>query len=136
MEKINPFMPSSPVSTGMFAGRTDELKTLTKALVQTRAGYPNHFMITGERGIGKSSLMLFMKHLADGSITYRGNKFNFCVVDTDIDANTSPIGLMKKINLGLENELSKRTKYKKLFNDVLGFLKNIEIAGSSLISDN
>lgn len=68
MPKINPFKPTSPAPIGMFAGRVDEVIELEKALFQTKNNQPMNFMITGDRGIGKSSLLLFMKHVSCGSI--------------------------------------------------------------------
>jgi Cdc6-like AAA superfamily ATPase len=61
MAKINPFAPNSPVHSGMFVGRVAELVKLESCLVQTRAGSPSNFMLTGERGIGKSSLLNYIK---------------------------------------------------------------------------
>jgi len=75
--KINPFKPNSPVNPGMFVGRIKEVETLERALLQTRVGSPNHFMITGERGIGKTSLLLYLNFLSTGKITLNGDKFNF-----------------------------------------------------------
>ncbi|MDI6740387.1 MAG: hypothetical protein QME74_08500 [Candidatus Edwardsbacteria bacterium] len=58
--RINPFNPNSPVNPGFFVGRLDEIKSIERSLIQTRADSPCHFMITGERGIGKSSLLLYL----------------------------------------------------------------------------
>ncbi len=66
--KINPFEPFAPVNPGSFVGRLDELRRLTSALVQTSAGKPVNFMITGERGIGKTSLLNYLKYAAKGLI--------------------------------------------------------------------
>ena len=37
----------------MFVGRIPQLNAVESALLQTRAGKPKNFMLTGERGIGK-----------------------------------------------------------------------------------
>ena len=58
--KFNPFMPDKPVHIAMFVGRLGELKKLESVLSQTRLGNPKNFLITGERGIGKSSLLLYV----------------------------------------------------------------------------
>jgi hypothetical protein len=49
--KFNPFRPNSIVGPGMFAGRLRELQCLGRALFQTANGNPEHFLITGNRGI-------------------------------------------------------------------------------------
>ena len=66
MAKINPFDPNSPVHAGMFVGRVPELIRSESCLVQTKAGSPSNFMLTGERGIGKSSLLNYIKSIAEG----------------------------------------------------------------------
>lgn len=70
MARVNPFRPNSPVNPGMFVGRIDELNRLESHLVQARAGNPSNFMITGERGIGKSSLLNYFKWVAEGQIEF------------------------------------------------------------------
>ena len=52
----------------MFAGRYHELVRLERALDQACVDEPAHFMITGERGIGKSSLLLYLDYVAKGKI--------------------------------------------------------------------
>src|SRR5687768_8833618 len=108
MSKINPFRPNSPIHPGMFVGRVKELQRLESALVQTKAGSPSNFMITGERGIGKSSLLNYIKHVAEGAHTgIEDTRVSFLVIDTDIDGNTTQLGLIKKLELGLEHALGK-----------------------------
>jgi hypothetical protein len=134
MVKVNPFKPNSPVSPGMFAGRLEELDRLDTHLVQTRAGNPSNFIITGERGIGKSSLMLFIKGVAQGHIPIgtTNETVKFLVIDTDIDQNTSQLGLVQKFELGLRKELARSERARDFFKDVWSFIKRIEAAGMKL----
>lgn len=106
--KINPFEPFAPVNPGSFVGRLGELRRLKSALLQTGAGKPVNFMITGERGIGKTSLLNYLKHAAEGRIQVEQSKLSFVVVDTDVDQNTTQLGLIAKIELGLERALAMR----------------------------
>ncbi|MDQ3798536.1 MAG: ATP-binding protein [Acidobacteriota bacterium] len=136
MAKINPFKPNSPISSGMFVGRLEELDKLETHLLQTRAGSPSNFMITGERGIGKSSLLNFVKAVAEGDIPIgdlsEAETVRFLVIDTDIDQSTTQLGLLKKIELGLRMELAKNEPTRKFFADAWGFLKRVEAAGIKL----
>jgi len=100
--KINPFKPQSPISTGMFAGRLNEISRLESFLFQTKASQPSNFLIIGERGIGKSSLLLFCKAIAEGAISIEEPKLNYLVIDLVIDQNTTQLGLIRKIELGLK----------------------------------
>lgn len=130
MSKINPFQPNSPVNPGMFVGRSHELSKLKSALVQTRAGLPKHFMIVGERGIGKTSLQTYLRHLAQGRIPANGDKFRFLVVETEIDRSTTKLGLIGKIQRGLEREVRNIEKAKAFFKDAWDFLRQFEVGGA------
>ena len=68
--KFNPFRPNNLVHPGMFRGRYKELISLEKSIFQTKNGNPHHFIIEGERGIGKSSLMLYLEFVAKGGTEF------------------------------------------------------------------
>ena len=57
----------------MFVGRIPQVEALEHALLQTRAGKPKNFMLTGERGIGKTSLLQYFKWVAEGRISIGSN---------------------------------------------------------------
>jgi hypothetical protein len=130
--RINPFKPTSPVNPGMFAGRVTELQRLESHLLQTRAGHASNFMITGERGIGKSSLLNYLKWVAKGEIPIEGETVKFLVVDSDVDPSTSQFGLVKKIELGLQRELGKTEPARRFLKEVWSFLQRVEVAGTKL----
>src|SRR4051812_35623402 len=98
---VNPFRPNSPVAPGMFVGRLDEVRALEQALVQTRAGQPKHFMLTGERGIGKTSLLNYLRWVAQGMIDIDGDTFRFLVLDVDIEKGTTPSAFARKLERAL-----------------------------------
>ncbi|NRB76068.1 MAG: ATP-binding protein [Verrucomicrobiales bacterium] len=134
--KINPFNPNSPVNPGMFAGRGNELIRLDSALQQTRAGFPKNFMITGERGIGKTSLLDYIRDVAAGEIADFDDKYlNFLVVQLDIDSNTSQLSLMERIEATLERNLGKTEKARKFLKESWRFLKKLEAGGVRLRED-
>lgn len=116
----------------MFVGRVTELEKLEAALLQTKAGQPANFMLTGERGIGKTSLLDYMKNVAVGGIPIGTERVSFLVVETDVDQRTTPLGLVRKIELGLRRELGKTEKAKKWLTDAWDFLQRIEAGGISL----
>lgn len=129
MPKINPFAPNSPVHPGMFVGRVAELLKLESCLVQTKAANPSNFMITGERGIGKSSILNYIKHVAEGMEGLEETKVSFLVIDTDIDPNTTQLGLVRKIELGLDRALGKTESARTFLTNSWDFLKRVEAAG-------
>ena len=130
--KINPFRQNSPVNPGMFVGRLNEIKRLEQALIQARHGEPAHFMITGERGIGKTSFLLYVNYLAEGKILYESDKLNFLILDLDIDSNTTQLGLIRRINQHIERVLGKTDPAKKFLKEAWSFLQRIRVMGSGI----
>lgn len=63
--KESPFTPGRPVPVEYFVARYKEIKRLERAIKQTVSGRNENAFITGERGIGKSSLAGFVRYLAE-----------------------------------------------------------------------
>lgn len=131
-KRINPFRPGSPISPGMFIGRVRELESLESALLQTKAGQSSNFMITGERGIGKTSMFLYLRFIATGDIPVDDEKLNFLVIDSDITPATTQKGLVERIGLNLKRELGKSEKTRKFISDAWSFMNRIEICESRI----
>jgi len=130
MSKVNPFKPHSPINSAMFAGREVEVKKLEGHLIQTRFGSPANFIITGERGIGKSSLLSYLKSVASGEEALRnGEKLRFLVIETDIDSTTTQAGLIKKIEMGLRFALGSSEAVKVFLKDFVDVVMRMEAAG-------
>jgi hypothetical protein len=108
MQRINPFRPGSLVTPGMFAGRSRELTALDQALVQANAGNPEHFMITGERGIGKSSLFFLLDRMASGHIESAKTKFSFVVVNISLQSSMTHCDLLRSLGGGLQRSIAER----------------------------
>lgn len=135
MKRINPFKPNSPVPTAMFAGRYDEIKELETGLFQTQKGYSSNFLITGERGIGKSSLMMLLKYVADGNLTtFDNEKFNFLVINIVISDETDLPTMIKLIEKKITRELTKIEKLKTFIKDTWEFVKRIKVMDSGINS--
>jgi AAA+ ATPase superfamily predicted ATPase len=132
MPKINPFRPNSPVNPGTFVGRLNESDKLENHLLQTQAGRPVNFLLTGERGIGKTSLLVYLKYIATGAIPLQERNLSFLVVETDIDEVVDQLALVKKVELGLRKELAKTEKARQFLADAWKFLQRLEGGGFSL----
>jgi hypothetical protein len=64
MIKPNPFTPQSGWEPKVFGGREGELLDFKKTLAQAVASHPNHIVVIGEWGIGKTSLLKQYKKIA------------------------------------------------------------------------
>ena len=68
----SPFTPGQPVSPEFFVGRKEQVKLLTRAIQQAAAGAPQYLFVTGERGIGKSSLASLAREIAEKEHAFVG----------------------------------------------------------------
>ena len=120
----------------MFVGRLDEVNRLEAHLNQTRAGNPSNFMVTGERGIGKSSLLNYFKWVAEGTISPgtdpKAAALKFLVLDTDVDGTSSQVSLIRKFELALRQELAKSEPARAFLKEAWRFLERIEAKGVRL----
>jgi energy-coupling factor transporter ATP-binding protein EcfA2 len=70
--KESPFTPGRPVPVEYFVARRNEIERLERAIRQASSGRNENIFITGERGIGKSSLAWFMRYLAEKEYGFVG----------------------------------------------------------------
>lgn len=61
----SPFYPGQPVPIELFVGRQKETERIARAIRQVELGKPQAIFLTGEYGIGKSSLAGFMRFYAE-----------------------------------------------------------------------
>lgn len=135
--KFNPFRPGNIVAPGMFSGRAGELQLMKHCLVQTKHRNPQHFLVEGERGIGKSSLFLVHGLLASGQIEIPDDdNFNFIVIDISLQENETYFGIIKRIVTELRKEILKRDQFKGLILKTWDFISKIEAAGFSYKDTN
>ena len=133
MTKINPFKPFSPAPTGMFAGRTEEILELEKGLMQAKAGHGSNYLITGERGIGKSSLLMYLRHVSCGEIeSLESGSFRFVTVGLVLSSHMSLISLIKLIDRLVARELGKVESIRKFLSETWEFVQRIKIMDSGI----
>ncbi len=130
--KVNPFQPNRPVHPGMFVGRLREVGRIEDHLLQTKAGNPGAFMVTGERGIGKSSLLLYARVFATG---VGAEDLNFLVIHTDLDKTTTQLGLVRKIEMGLRRAVESSDPAAGFMRRAWEFLQRLEAGGFGLKSE-
>jgi hypothetical protein len=61
----SPFTPGQPVAHHLFTGRQDLIqRIMQRGVIQTEHGKPTAFFVTGEYGVGKSSIALYTQRIA------------------------------------------------------------------------
>jgi DNA replication protein DnaC len=59
----SPFTPGSPVPVELFVGRSEQITEILRYVKQASSGKQENVFLTGDRGIGKSSLAAFLRYL-------------------------------------------------------------------------
>lgn len=127
--RYNPFNPQGLVAPGMFCGRSEEMETIESCLYQAMHGNPQHFLIQGERGIGKSSLLVFIEALAYEAGRKKGDGFNFLTVSADIGSCATQLDILRVVGAEFKEALLAREGLKKNAGDFWDWLTNWEILG-------
>lgn len=129
---IDPFFPNRPVEDpNRFEGREDEIDEIVDSLFQSANQNPTHTIITGERGIGKSSLLLQTKFLATGNnsiaekfkIDIGVERFNFVTAQVDGGSDQTLENLLQSIFKELQSSLKNFIQGWKIEFDLGGFIK-------------
>jgi hypothetical protein len=114
----------------MFSGRYNELVAMERALFQTKNANPLNFLIHGERGIGKSSLLYYLQLVARGEIeALHGNNFNFLTVCVELEPSNEYSDIIQKIGAELNQEVAKLRVGVELAKAAWDFLKRWEVMG-------
>jgi hypothetical protein len=130
MPKYNPFRPNSIVNPGMFCGRWDEMKAIEQSLFQAKHGNPKHFLVQGERGIGKSSLLLAVEFNARGDVEISsGTKFNFIVVSIELIGASTYDDTIASIASEFKAEIGRRQQIKQFATAAWDFITNWKVMG-------
>jgi Cdc6-like AAA superfamily ATPase len=130
LPKYNPFRPNSMVNVGMFVGRIDEIRTIEQCLFQAKNGNPQHFLVQGERGIGKSSLLYYVETIASGrQAAVSGQRFNFLTASVDLGGCQTQVEIIQKIGRGIRTAVSAREQIKENAKAFWDWITNWEILG-------
>jgi hypothetical protein len=130
MIRFNPFSPGSLVPEGVFTGRIEESKALERMLFNTKNGNPQHFLLHGERGIGKSSLCYIHDLAASGVIIgWENQRYNFLTVSLILEPSDTYETILRKLGSTLRRRLANHNKLQARARDVWDFLKQWEVMG-------
>ena len=128
--KFNPFRPNAIAPPDIFSGRSEEISRVGQSLHQTSHRNPQHFLIEGERGIGKSSLFLLFCQMAKGELRLHGDRrFDFLVINIELRESDNFLDILNRIINSLDSEVKKIDKIKYLTDLTLDFASKFEAAG-------
>lgn len=124
---LNPFNPSRPIDPNKFVGRHNEIKELEAALAHAKSDEPRHFLITGERGVGKTSFFDYLRRRATNSVN--GGEFSFAVVDIAIHKQTTRLDFARALQAQLKDLLAQNPTHSETLGRIWGFIQRFEVAG-------
>src|SRR5262245_51429625 len=114
----------------MFSGRGAELQALERVLYQTARGNGHHFLIQGERGIGKSSLRFFIQVVAQGDIQpIEGDSYRFLTLSVDLEPSNGYADIIRKVGAELRRGVERHDKLGALAKKAWDFLSRWEVMG-------
>lgn len=103
----NPFTPHQPIDPEYFAGRVDEVQKINAALNQTRHAKTQHVLVTGERGIGKTSLALYARYLARQPNQLFGTDFRFATAYYPVEKNQGLTDICRGLTAKLADQMER-----------------------------
>ena len=114
----------------MFCGRLTELLALERALLQTKHSNPLHFLLDGERGIGKSSLLFYLECVASNKFeSLQFGEFTFLTVSIELDKSYDCVRIIRGLGQGLRRAVSADDQILQHTKSLWDFLQRWEVMG-------
>ena len=127
----SPFEPGRPVSPRKFKGRLRDVQKILRVIPRTiRDGMPEHFFITGKRGMGKTSFIKYVAKLAE-------DNYQMIPVYLSNDKGNTLEELIRRLLEALFREIYKESWGEKLIKLFVDNIQEIKIGGSGFsLKDN
>lgn len=124
--KESPFQPGHPVDPEKFKGRKEIITKICRYMQQaTQQKNPQHFFITGKRGMGKSSLATYIKKMAK-------RKFRMVGVHLYLDGVHDVESLIQQIIERLLNEIEDESWSDRIFKILDEHIESVGLLGSTI----
>ncbi len=120
--KESPFSPGKPVQAEYFVARSSEIQSLERRIRQASSGRNENIFITGERGIGKSSLAGFIRYLAE-------REYNFLGTHCFLGGVRDLEGMTRMIFQRLLQEVTDKTLFDRLKSLFGKYIKELTLFG-------
>jgi hypothetical protein len=121
----SPFTPGNPVPVELFVGRKEQIQELIRYIEQTSHGKQENIFLSGDRGIGKSSLASFLRYF----ITTQKNILGLHIF-------LGRVSTLEEMVRHIFDQLLKETKKESWYGDIAKFfgqhIKEIGLFGISV----
>ena len=124
MKENSPFTPGNPAPVELFVGRVEQIEEILKYVRQTSSGRQENVFLAGERGIGKSSLAAFLRHLVD--------RENFLAIHVFVGGVTDLEELVRRIFEQILKETNKQTWFDEISGFFGKYVKQVDLFGISV----
>ncbi len=124
MKENSPFTPGNPAPVELFVGRVKQIEEILKYVRQTASGRQENVFLAGERGIGKSSLAAFLRHLVD--------RENFLAIHVFVGGVTDLEELVRRIFEQILKETNKQTWFDEISGFFGKYVKQVDLFGISV----
>ncbi|HDN65198.1 MAG TPA: ATP-binding protein [Methanosarcinales archaeon] len=124
MKENSPFTPGNPAPVELFVGRVEQIEEILKYVRQTSSGRQENVFLAGERGIGKSSLAAFLRHLVD--------RENFLAIHVFVGGVTDLEELVRRVFEQILKETNKQTWFGEISDFFGKYVKQVDLFGISV----
>ncbi len=124
MKENSPFTPGNPAPVELFVGRVKQIEEILRYVRQTASGRQENVFLAGERGIGKSSLAAFLRHLVD--------RENFLAIHVFVGGVTDLEELVRRIFEQILKETNKQTWFDEISGFFGKYVKQVDLFGISV----
>ena len=126
----SPFEPGHPVSPNKFKGRKKDIIKMIRYLPKViNKGIPEHFFITGKRGMGKTSFVKYIGSLAE-------DNYQMAHIYVNNEGTNTIDELIQNLVEKMFKEFNKETWGKKIINSFVDNLDEINIKGVGISLKN
>lgn len=125
MKDTSPFTPGSPVPVDLFVGRNSHIQVINEYIRDTASGRQENIFLSGDRGIGKSSLATYLRLLA----AKESNIVSFHVFLGGVNNLNE---LVRRIFEEVVRESNKKLWFDKIRGNFGDFIQKIDLFGISI----
>ncbi|MEW6201646.1 MAG: ATP-binding protein [bacterium] len=118
----SPFTPGIPVPPDLFVGREEELSLITRSMKEVLNGKQKNIFITGERGIGKSSLAAYSREIAE-------KNYNFLCAYVSLGGVTQLEEMTRRIFESFVRESHGKSFFEKIKTFLKDYIREVNAMG-------